>query len=146
MQKIIITIIALAVLGAGVWYFTAGDSLPAADQADMAATSEAYAWTLTELPEDEANPGMPRTSVALTAGGETSTIGVYNGSCAAIEDTSWELLEGEVTGVICWWAGGGDEIGIFNEGGRHVLKVGMLEEGSAETAGFRSAFTTVREL
>jgi hypothetical protein len=144
MQKTIIAVITLAVVGATAWYFLAKDSLPAGDEAGMAATSEAYEWTLTALAEDET--GMPKTSVALTAGAETFTVGSYNGSCAVIADTSWELLEGEVTGVICWWAGGGDEIGVFSEGGRHVIKTGFLDEGSAEIAGFRGDFTTVREL
>ena len=55
----------------------------------------------------------------------------------------WSLYESEKTGVICWWAGGGSDIGIFEEGGKLVLKVGSLDEGSAEIPGFRGNFQTI---
>lgn len=102
-----------------------------------------FSWNITELGEHASAPGIPRTGVTLTSGGKTYPIGEFNGSCAEIDGTSWPLVEGEKTGVICWWAGGGDEVGVFEENGKLVIKVGQLDEGSAEIPGFRGDFRTI---
>ncbi len=86
---------------------------------------------------EEQADGIPRTSVQLWVRDTPRSVGTFEGSCAASKD---DLLPGEIERVVCWYAGGGSEIGIFNEGGEHVVKVGSLDEGSAETAGFRGAF------
>ena len=134
---------ALGIIFIGViaWYFL---SAPTAAQPNGSGNSEAYSWEITEIGESET--GAPRTAVFLIAGGEKRSVGEFDGSCSEIKNSSWSLLESEVAGVICWWAGGGSEIGIFNEGGRHVVKVGALDEGSAETAGFRGDFKTIFSL
>ncbi|MEK7068304.1 MAG: hypothetical protein AAB964_00635, partial [Patescibacteria group bacterium] len=62
------------------------------------------------------------------------------GNCFSVAGSSWELLENELTGAICYSAGGGKEIGVFEEGGTLVLKEGEVEEGGAETPGFRGNF------
>jgi len=102
-----------------------------------------FAWNIKELGENPAAPDVPRTSVSITSGGKTYAVGEFEGSCAEIDGTSWALVEGEKTGVICWWAGGGSEAGVFEENGKMVLKVGILEEGSAEIPGFRGNFQTI---
>lgn len=84
--------------------------------------------------------GAPLTMVALRVNGEQRAIGVYDGSCAVIEESQWQLMENEVSGVICWFAGGGKEIGVFREGEQFVVKEGDVDEGSAETEGFRGNF------
>jgi hypothetical protein len=65
-------------------------------------------------------------------------VGVFDGSCAEVPFS--ELLKDEVDGVFCWWAGGGIELGVFNEGGKFVMKKGKVEEGTAEGNGFRGDF------
>jgi hypothetical protein len=105
-----------------------------------------YSWQFTELSESIDVPGMPRTGVALLVGDAKHEIGEFDGSCAAIKGSGWELLEGEKTGAICWWAGGGSEIGVFIENNKDVVKVGTLDEGSAEVPGFRGDFKKIFEL
>lgn len=98
-------------------------------------------WSFEELkPENEAD--APRTAVMLLEGeaDRKHNVGTYDGSCSVIEASAWTLLENEKTGVICWWAGGGKEIGVFEEDGKLVVKVGELEEGNEEVDGFRGNF------
>jgi hypothetical protein len=107
--------------------------------------SQSYAWTFKDKGE-EAGTGAPLTEVSLTYGNITKVVGTYQGSCAVIDGATWKLLVGEKSGVICWFAGGGSEIGIFDENGKTVLKVGGVEEGDAETPGSRAQFRTVMSL
>jgi hypothetical protein len=106
-----------------------------------AAAPGQLSWSFEEIaPQDEAS--APQTKVTLTAegNGQKYEVGTYNGSCSVIEGSSWQLLEGEKTGVICWWAGGGNEIAVFEEDGKLVVKTGDIEEGNEETEGFRGNF------
>lgn len=102
-------------------------------------------WIFTSAGEDAAS-GAPFTKVTLQAGDKTHELGVYQGSCSEIKDSSWGLLENEQEGAICWWAGGGTEIGIFKEGEKLIVKKGAIEEGTAEGGGFRGNFKTLVEL
>ncbi len=95
--------------------------------------------------------GAQITKVTLTIGDRTYDAGVYSGSCAEIgaeggvDGTG--LLEGEVSGVQCWFAGGGDEVGIFEEGGTLVIKHGALGEPQGDGSGaFRGNFTAILSL
>ncbi len=108
-------------------------------------------WVFTEALPDE-SLSMPRTRVALRVGcsqGETQcserTIeaGTFAGLCSVIEQPE---SEHELTGVLCWFAGAGDEVGVFEENGALVLKKGELGEPTAETEGFRGNFTTITTL
>ncbi len=108
-------------------------------------TEPTYSWTFKNKGEKK-DTGAPLTEVSLTAGGSTRVIGTYEGSCSVIDNKSWKLLPGEKTGVICWFAGGGSEIGVFEESGSVVVKVGSVDEGDAETAGTRGSFKTVISL
>lgn len=110
-----------------------------------APTTGDYGWELVQFPEN-AETGIPRATVNLGVGETKREIGEFDGVCFVIEELQWELLENEKTGVICWWAGGGKEIGVFTEGGRDVVKVGELEEGTADDLGFRGNFKTILEL
>lgn len=142
MTKIWIGIVVLLlVIVAAVWLI----KTPAPAQESMESTNSSpekvvFTWNITERGEKD---GIPQSGVTLTSGGKTYDAGVFSGSCAEIDGTSWTLVEGEKTGVICWWAGGGNEIGIFEENGTFVLKVGSLDEGSAEVPGFRGDFQTI---
>lgn len=84
--------------------------------------------------------GAPSTDVTLRVAGVDVPLGTYVGECFAIPGSSWPLLKDELTGAICYWAGAGTEIGVFEEGGSLVLKEGDIEEGSAEVPGVRGNF------
>lgn len=134
-NKILIAVVVIAaLLGIG-WYVMTQPS----------GLGSTYEWQFSEVGTDE-NTGAPRTSVTLLSGGKVYSAGTYEGSCSEIEKSSWELQSGEKTGVICWFAGGSSEIGVFEEGGKTVVKMGELSEGDAETPGFRGNFQTIFEL
>jgi len=90
--------------------------------------------------KDASSESQPRTEVTLVSNGRAKVIGTYDGSCSAIDDNTWKLLPNEKSGVICWFAGQGVELGVFDEGGSMVLKQGVLDEGSEEVAGTRGSF------
>lgn len=100
-----------------------------------------YTWQINEATStDEA---MPRSRVSIAFNQEVREVGTYDGTCS-VQTT--DLLPNEESKVVCWFAGGGSEIGVFNENGVKVIKVGDLDEGSAEEAGFRGNFRTVLDL
>lgn len=101
-----------------------------------------YTWEFLQEGEDE-SLSAPLTRVTLVSGGERYDAGLYLGTCAPVENLPSGLLAGEKTGVLCWFAGGGSEIGLFEEAGRTVVKVGSVDEGSAEISGFRGDFRTL---
>jgi len=107
----------------------------------------ALVWSFKDAGTDEAT-GTPHTEVTLTMNGKAYPAGTYEGSCSEIasEHSSWELVAGEQSGVICWWAGGGTELGVFEENGQLVIKKGMLDEGGAETPGLRGNFELLLKL
>lgn len=90
----------------------------------------------------DAGTGTMMREVSITYKGVKRVVGTYPGACSIVEDSSWPLLENELTGVICWFAGAGTEVGVFYEDGVRVVKVGSLEEGTAETEGSRGGFET----
>lgn len=100
-----------------------------------------YEWSFKSLPEDA--QGIPQTAVMLSVDGAAREVGTYEGSCMVIEGSSWKLLDGEHAGAICYFAGGGTEIGVFEENNTMVVKQGFVDEGSAEVAGTRGGFKTL---
>ncbi len=85
--------------------------------------------------------GIPYTRVMLNG----HHVGDYQGSCyevtanGGVDDKS--LLTGQISAAQCWFAGGGDEIGVFgNEDGGVDVMVGALEEPIEGSAGFRGDF------
>lgn len=110
-------------------------------------------WAFNELPVDAS--GIPRTEVSVMVNGSRDIIGVYEGSCIVVDNVTvegkrnsekWPLLKGELTGAICWYAGGGYEVAVFEEGDKLLVRVGLLGEGTAETPGTRGGFKTVKSL
>ncbi|MEK9160481.1 MAG: hypothetical protein AAB440_00385 [Patescibacteria group bacterium] len=95
-------------------------------------------WAFDPAGTDESD--TPLTSVSLIWEGKTLDVGTHQGSCFSIEGSSWELVPGETSGAICWWAGGGTELGVFEEGGELIVKRGYLDEGNAEEEGMRGGF------
>ena len=140
--KIVLILIVLFITG-GTIYAMRG-VIPPSDESEIQAEETAgvaYAWSFTDLGADEL--GMPRTEVSVITDGTEHKLGTFDGSCSE-QDT--DLLENEKEKVVCWWAGGGKEIGVFEESGRRVVKVGDVDEGDAETGGFRGNFVAVVEL
>lgn len=124
-------IVGVAALLFGIKFFNPGD----------VSTPPEHSWEFLQI-EEQAD-GIPRVSVQLWVQDKPRTVGTFEGSCA----TSYEdLLPGETEKVVCWYAGGGTEIGLFSEGGRFVVKRGDVDEGSAEVPGFRGNFNTLFEL
>lgn len=130
------------ILIAGVVYFYAKDTMPATT--DLPQNQPlTYSWTFTDNGYNEATYANS-TNVTLTVNGKIYNIGTYNGSCAELESEA--LDENQAAGVLCWWAGAGDEIGIFTENGKLVVKHGDHEEPTAESQGFRGNFETILDL
>ncbi|MES2994565.1 MAG: hypothetical protein V4681_00815 [Patescibacteria group bacterium] len=107
------------------------------NDADHVHAAEDFSWKFEDAGEKD---GAPQTTVTLMHGTESKKVGTYTGSCAEL--AAENLQPGQVSGVLCWFAGGGDEIGVFEEGGEYVVKVGQQEESTAESNGFRGDFRT----
>ena len=119
---------------AGAMAFMPSASAPAAEGEGP------YQWRFVEWGTDD----RPRTQVTLMTGGKTHTIGTYDGSCAVMNDGDY--LPYEVSKVICWFAGGGHEVGVFEEPGQVVVRVGEVDEGASGIQGFRGNFVLVKRL
>ncbi|MFZ2594096.1 MAG: hypothetical protein WAX38_04970 [Minisyncoccia bacterium] len=93
---------------------------------------------------------IPHTEVFATIRGTEASLGVYSGSCFenelalnTPEHASNKKLPNQIASVVCWYAGGGNEIGIFKDGEDVVVRVGDVDEGSAEVDGFRGNFQEI---
>lgn len=132
-QRALLILIAAVVLAGGVYTYRSyqeGQIQPVVEQ---------FKWGFVDLGVNE-EIHAPQTAVILTVAGVDVQLGTFTGNCFAIEGSSWELLPGELSGAICYWAGGGTEIGVFRENGQLVLKKGYVEEGGAEGGGGRGGF------
>ena len=99
-------------------------------------------WRLVDAGERD---GMPQTAVSVVVNGTAYDMGTYLGSCSEIGASGGVdgtgLLAGELSAVQCWYAGGGDEVGVFaNEDGGFDLLVGALSEGAVGEGLFRGDF------
>lgn len=129
MKTAIGVVAALAVVAGGFYFFGGQAMAPTLPQG-----VQSFDWTFRELPEQE---GIPQTEVALNG----RVVGTYQGSCAQMDTANAELLAGEQSAVLCWFAGGGKEIGVFaHEDGGYDVMEGDVDEGSAEAAGMRGNF------
>ncbi len=155
MNKNIVIALLLIVLAAGVYYWyghrNPSSSMQALEQnpaTNNTAPSQesigkhSVTWKFDSLPEDTAI-GAPITKVTVIWDGASHDAGTYQGSCAEIDGSNGTLQDGQVSGALCWWAGAGDEIGVFSENGGFVLKHGEQQEPSAEAQGFRGNFKTL---
>jgi hypothetical protein len=100
-------------------------------------------WRMSDAGEAD---NIPYTSVTVLVNGEAYDMGKFQGTCAEIGASGGVdgkgLLAGELSAVQCWFAGGGDEIGVFaHEDGGFDILVGVLEEPIEGSAGFRGNFT-----
>lgn len=124
----------MAFVLAAVWAIVAAHDA----NAPLAGTGD-YQWSFKDWGNDE----RPQTQVTLVAGGGAHIIGTYDGSCALMDS---DYMQYEVSKVVCWFAGGGHEIGVFEEPGQTVVRVGEVDEGASGVPGFRGNFTLVERL
>jgi hypothetical protein len=101
-----------------------------------------FTWDFTVSSVNQ-DSGAPLSDVTLNANRKKYELGQYEGNCVDITTTGWKLVANEIGGAICWFAGGGTELGIFSEGKKVVIKKGVLDEGSAEESGSRGNYETV---
>jgi|GEM_PF-2191312 len=133
-MKIVVSLLVLCIVVLGILYVM-----------DDGREASAYSWKFEALPEQN---GMPVTDVTLVYKDREFDTGAHVGTCFDIANSEWELLPNEVAGAICWWAGGGREIGVFIESedrivreyANLVVKLGQLDEGDAEVPSVRGPF------
>jgi hypothetical protein len=88
---------------------------------------------------------IPYTNVTVVINNIPYEVGKFQGSCSEIGASGGVdgtgLLAGELSGAQCWFAGGGDEVGVFaHEDGGFDIMVGGLSEGIEGGAFFRGDF------
>lgn len=144
-------LVALVIIVGLIYFLGKGESAHA--PADGAALEEesgamektsvgpSLSWEFAPAGGDSAT-GAPLTKVMLVVNGESRDLGTATGSCSIVDGsgTTWSLMEGEITGTICYFAGAGEEYGVFYDAGAYVVKKGSVEEGSAEVAGSRGGY------
>ncbi len=150
-KKIIIAVVVLVVAISAVYFYMqkTGEQAGTNRAEVLAAPAQSYKWSFVESEPDEQS--VPYTTISITTNGNTRAVGKYTGSCHEVEAGQTGILSesadpNEVSRVQCWFAGGGNEIGVFKEGGRVVVKVGELGEGDAENPAFRGNFQAVLEI
>lgn len=135
MQKTLTGIVAFGVIVAAALVIHSNVMAPAQSAAPL------VSWKFDAM-ADDASTGAPQTRVSAIISGKAYDTGTYLGTCSNVQT----LAENEISGVLCWYAGGGKEIGVFKDNGKYVLKTGDQDEGDADTAGFRGNFTTKLEI
>lgn len=100
-------------------------------------------WQFTDVGEVD---GMSQTQVMVLINGTPHEAGTFPGSCSEVGASGGVdgtgLLAGELSAAQCWFAGGGNEIGVFaHEDGGFDLMVGDLSEGSEGAGMFRGDFS-----
>jgi hypothetical protein len=154
-MNVVWVLVGLVIL-AGLWYLLSGKRAEAPAPGEEAAAREEGSASEQAMREDTPNflweffpaggdndTGAPKTRITLTANGETKEVGTFDGSCLVINGSSWALAQNELTGVICWFGGAGDEVGIFYENSQYVVKQGVIEEGVEGESGLRGNYKTL---
>lgn len=111
-------------------------------QRDIRNPNPVVSWSYTT--QDADNGDAPQTTVVLDIDTQKYTVGTYAGTC--FDRPREEMGMGEISGVRCWWAGGGDDVWLFLEQGKILLKQRVLDEGTAEEGGVIGEFQILREL
>lgn len=111
---------------------------------DVSANAAAsISWRFADAGEVDA---MPYTNVTVVVNGAAYDMGKFIGSCSEIGASGGidgkGLLVGELSAAQCWFAGGGNEIGVFgHEDGGVEIMVGSLSEGEEGAGMFRGDFS-----
>ncbi len=159
-QKVMIGVVALVVLVGGYFVFKpSASSLPATQTktpevggltAPSAVIAGAYTYQLGGLgwvfePQSTDETGAPTTRVRMELKGFMRNsipievalyrLGTYHGDCKAYEDMpeGYELpTPGALAFAQCWFAGGGRQLAVFQEGNNLVVKVRTVDEEESE--------------
>lgn len=127
---------------------------PSSPKSQEAIETTQISWLMEKMGED-GKTGAPLMRVRVDFQGKTKQgydVGTYTGDCFEIAKSKWELLENEVSGVACGWSDWGDEVGLFKEGDKFLIKRGKLGSGRPATEGepamphFRGDFKTLLEI
>lgn len=144
MKTIVIWILAaLLAVGGGAYIYINAQKAPESGNTNTAGNSEpVIAWKFTSAGETDS---IPYTSVSVTVDGKIYDMGKFQGSCSEVGASGGidgkGLLAGELSAAQCWFAGGGDEIGVFaHEDGGYDIMVGGLSEGEEGSPMFRGDF------
>lgn len=101
--------------------------------------TEGFAWTYQTV--ENKDTGEIKTRVFLLTPTKKYDTGLYSGTCSQMKSSN--LIEGEISAVLCWYAGFGDEIGVFKDSNGYVVKHGEVQEGTAEDKGFRGNYKEI---
>ena len=152
-NKILTVIIALLVIVVGLLVFYRPDLVATIPGLSRSAESQkpTFMWKFADSGESTTT-GATLTAVTLVTGGKSYAAGSYLGTCTQIIPNSGPnapvLLPQEVSGIQCWFAGSGDEVGVFTVGDSYVVKHGELsepDESATSTAG-RGNFTELTNI
>lgn len=101
-------------------------------------TSQDIVWTFTpvENTEEDLQLLAPKTKVTVHIKNKEYDAGTYTGSC--IEKTVADLHTNEISGVRCWFAGAGDEVGVYSNNNTYTIEHYEIGEPTAESPAFRS--------
>lgn len=100
MKKFIVTLLVILIIGYVVYLFQKPDNVIPDIQ-----------WTYNaSFIDDDVDPS---TKVTLDIAGKSYDLGTYTGSCFEREDLEKNMHE--ISGIRCWWAGAGDDLGVFQE-------------------------------
>ncbi len=137
----LLIVLGIIVLG-GAGYIAMNPQVLRTSATKTADAKISIAWRFADAGETEA---IPYSSVTAVIHGQAYEVGKFAGSCSEIGASGGidgkGLLAGELSAAQCWFAGGGDEIGVFaNEGGGYDIMVGGLSEGEEGSAMFRGDF------
>ncbi len=113
------------------------------ESSQMGTAKTSISWKFIDMDFDANN--TPHTEVTAIVNGKSYVVGTFQGSCSEVGASGGVdgkgLLAGELSAAQCWFAGGGDEIGVFaHEDGGYQIMVGSLEEPIEGGAGFRGDF------
>ncbi len=168
MQSKIFTFLTLLIVIVGIASFTNSVSgrLPADEKANQArvstdagsSTARAFAWSMATA-DTYPDPSLPEytipmTQLTLTDGQITKEVGLFEGSCVAVDMSEesvarLDIPEGAVSMVSCWHAGGGVDIALFRDSARsdsYLVKRSYVDEGTAEESGIKTEFETLFEI
>lgn len=140
-NKRVLIVIGLVVLALGAWLLVRHLNSLKIDPVVV----EQLQWKIVDQGVDP-DTGGTSARVFLTIAGVDVPVGGYRGTCTLVGGTSTPLLANEVSGVACLNQGSGKEIGIFNEGGKLVLKEGDIEMNADGSVAKRENFLTRNEL
>ncbi|HBD25005.1 MAG: hypothetical protein A2566_00415 [Candidatus Zambryskibacteria bacterium RIFOXYD1_FULL_40_13] len=125
MKKIIIILVILIVLVVGYYEWKKKD----VDSTQIA--SPTWEFVLDESGE------MPKTQVNVVWGEKKYDAGIYTGTCVQMAPESVDVeLKEAISYSQCWFAGAGNQIAIFEDGGKLSIKSRTIEEESTTAQPF----------